>query len=81
MTKQNLTISLSKSLLKRAKQLAVSKDISLSEFIREAMKKKIREDMGYKKAKKRQLRHLKTGLNLGTNGRLQISREELHARR
>ena len=79
--KRNVTLSLPKSLLKKAKVVAVRKDKSLSEFIKEALEEKIREDTGYKKAKDRQLRLLKMRLDFGTEGRITISKEELHARR
>lgn len=79
--KQNLTISLSKSLLKKAKLTAVRKDKSLSELIRESLEEKIRRDSGYNKAKARQAKLLKEGLDLGTKGHIKISREELHARK
>lgn len=78
--KRNLTLSLPKSLLKRAKVMAAQEDKSLSELIREAMEEKIRGDTGYRKAKERQVRLLKMGLDLGTKGHVTISREEVHAR-
>ncbi|MEW6456589.1 MAG: DUF6364 family protein [Acidobacteriota bacterium] len=80
MDRQNVTLSLPKSLLKKAKLIAVKKEKSLSELMREALEEKVREDTGYKKARERQLRLLKVGLDLGTEGRITISREKLHAR-
>lgn len=81
MDRQNITLSLPKSLFKKAKVIAAREEKSLSELLREALEKKIREDTGYKKAKQRQTKILKMGLNLGSEGRVQFSREELHARR
>jgi len=81
MDKQNVTLSLPKSLLKKAKIVAVKKEKSLSQLLVEALEEKIREDTDYKKAKERQFRFLKTGFDLGTRGLIAISREELHARR
>jgi len=81
MDRQNITLSLPKSLLKKAKVIAAGEEKSLSELLREALEKKIREDTGYKKAKQRQTKILKMGLNLGSEGRIQFLREELHARR
>jgi len=80
MERQNVTLSLPKALLKKAKVMAAQKDKSLSGLFIEAIEEKVREDAGYKKARERQLRLLKAGLNLGTKGRLTISREEIHAR-
>ena len=80
MEKQNVTLSIPKTLLVQAKIMAASQDKSLSQFLRETLEEKVREESDYSKAQKRQLRLLKKGLNLGTKGQVKISREELHAR-
>ena len=80
MNKQNVTLSLPKSLLKKAKILAASRDESLSEFLRESLEARVREASGYKKARTRQLRLLKEGLDFGTGGRIAVSRDDLHER-
>lgn len=69
-----------KELLKKAKAMAASKEKSLSELLRESLEEKIKEATGYKKAKDRQIGLLNQGLDLGTKGRMTITREELHAR-
>lgn len=81
MNRQNVTLSLPKSLLKKAKILAASRDESLSELLRESLEMRVREATGYKKARARQLRLLEEGFDLGTGGRTGISREGLHERR
>lgn len=81
MDKQNVTLSLPKSLLKKAKIVAVKKEKSLSQLLIETLEEKVKEDIGYKKAKERQFKLLKAGFDLGTEGHITISREELHARR
>ncbi len=81
MDRQNVTLSLPKSLLQKAKMVAASREKSLSEFLKESLEDKVREATGYKKAKGRQLKLLKAGLNLGTKGQITVAREELHARR
>jgi metal-responsive CopG/Arc/MetJ family transcriptional regulator len=81
MNKQNVTLSLPKSLLKKAKIFAASREKSLSELIRESLEDKVREATGYEKAKRSQLKLLKEGIDLGTKGRIKTTREELHARR
>jgi metal-responsive CopG/Arc/MetJ family transcriptional regulator len=81
MNRQNVTLSLPKSLLKRAKVIAASKDKSLSQLLRESLEEKIKESTGYKKAMERQLRFMKKGFDLGTKGKNTLSREELHERR
>ena len=79
MERQNVTLSLPKSLLKKAKVLA-KKEKSLSQIFKETIEEKVMEDSGYEKARERQLRLLRTGLHLGTHGRVSYSREDLHAR-
>jgi hypothetical protein len=81
MNRQNVTLSLPKSLLKKAKILAASNDKSLSELLKESLEEKVGEATGYKKARNRQLKLLKDGLILGTKGKMIITREELHDRR
>jgi len=78
--RRNVTLSLPKSLLQRAKLAAVRKDKSLSEFMKDALEEKIRKDTGYKKAKERQVKLLSMRMDLGTEGCISISREELHER-
>jgi metal-responsive CopG/Arc/MetJ family transcriptional regulator len=81
MDKQNVTLSLPKALLKKAKIIAASQDKSLSKLLRETLEEKIREANGYKAARARQLKLIKEGLNLGTNGHITTTRGELHVRR
>jgi len=78
--KQNVTLSIPRQLLKQAKIIAASQDKSLSQFLRESLEQKVREETEYNKARKRQLRLLKKGLDLGTGGQVKTSRDELHAR-
>lgn len=80
MERQNVTLSLPKELLKKARAMAASKDKSLSELLRESLEQKIKEATGFKKAKDRQRALLRQGTDLGTKGQMKITREELHAR-
>jgi hypothetical protein len=81
MEKQNVTLSLPKDLLKKAKTLAVMKDKSLSDLLRKTLEEKVRQETGYQTARKRQIALMKKGFDLGTRGKISISREELHERR
>jgi len=81
MEKQNVTLSLPKALLKKAKILAVSSNKSLSMLLSESIEEKVQLANGYKKAKERQLKILKNGFDLGTKGSIKITREEIHERR
>jgi len=78
--KRNVTLSLSNSLLQKAKLTAVREDKSLSQFMKEALEEKIRKNSGYRSAKQRQLKLLDTKIDLGTKGQFTVSREELHER-
>ncbi|MBW2285042.1 MAG: CopG family transcriptional regulator [Deltaproteobacteria bacterium] len=80
MEKQNVTLSIPRFLLNQAKIVAASQDKSLSQLMRESLEEKIREEADYNKARKRQLRLLGRGLDLGTKGKIKTSRDELHAR-
>ncbi len=81
MEKQNVTLSIPKTLLRQAKIMAMSQNKSLSQFLKESLEEKVREKADYNKAQKRQLKLLKNGLDLGTKGQIKISRDDLHARR
>ncbi|MBW2005712.1 MAG: ribbon-helix-helix protein, CopG family [Deltaproteobacteria bacterium] len=81
MNRQNVTLSLPKSLLKKAKVIAAGREKSLSELLRESLEEKVREANGYKKARQRQLKLLEEGLDLGTKGDIAPTRDEAHERR
>ena len=80
MEKQNVTLSIPKTVLRQAKILAASQDKSLSQLMRESLEEKVREETDYNNARKRQLKLLKKGFDLGTGGQVKTSRDELHAR-
>ncbi|GAB4491408.1 MAG: CopG family transcriptional regulator [Thermodesulfovibrionales bacterium] len=81
MEKQNVTLSLPKALIKKAKTLAVMQDSSLSELLRETLEDKVKEATGYQRARDRQLSLMEKGFDLGTRGKIPCGREELHERR
>lgn len=81
MERQNVTLSLPKAMLKKAKMLAIKKDKSLSALIRESLEEKIKKDTGYKEAMEQEIKLMEKGFNLGTGGHMPCSREELHERR
>jgi len=81
MERQNVTLSLPKATIKKARALALKEEKSLSALIRESLEEKIRKDTGYKEAMEREINLMEKGLNLGTKGRRPCTREELHERR
>lgn len=80
MERQNITLSLPKATIRKAKALALKEEKSLSALIRESLDEKIRKDTGYKEAMEREIKLMEKGFNLGTGGRMPCSREELHER-
>lgn len=81
MERQNVTLSLPKSLLKKAKVLAAQEDKSLSELIRESLLKRVKDQKEYEQAKKRQIALMEKGFNLGTKGKIAFTRDQLYERR
>ncbi|QGP92347.1 hypothetical protein MGLY_17220 [Neomoorella glycerini] len=79
MENQNVTISLPKNLLRQAKHLAIEQGISLSGLLVQLLEEATRKDDEYKKARERHLALLDT-LDLGSMGKAQWSRSELHER-
>jgi hypothetical protein len=81
MERQNVTLSLPKPLLKRVKVIAAEEEKSVSQLMKEALEDRVHRHGSYERAKKRHLRLLEQGLDLGTRGGPLVSREELHERR
>jgi hypothetical protein len=77
--KQNITLSIEKELLKKAKLMAAKKETSVTKLLTEQLAKVVSEDEKYDSAKKRALTILKRGFHLG--GCIIAKREELHERR
>ena len=78
---QNVTLSLPKALLKKAKAVAANEEKSLSQLMKESLEEKVRGESGYREARERQIILLKKGFDFGTKGHVMISREGLHERR
>ena len=80
MEKQNVTLSLPKSLLKEAKILAIRMEKSLSQLLVEALEDIVRRNQEYERSKQRHRMILEKGFDLGTRGDIKVKREELHER-
>jgi hypothetical protein len=81
MERQNVTLSIPKAILKKAKLLALKEEKSLSALIKESLEERIRKSSGYQEAMESEIRRMEKGLHLGTGGSRTCSREELHERR
>ncbi len=79
--KQNVTISVSKDILKKAKHMAIDRQTSLSRLLAKTLEEMVEKEDAYNKAKTRQLNAMGKGLNMGLSGNKTWKREELHDRR
>jgi hypothetical protein len=77
--RQNITLSIEKEILKKAKILAAKRETSISKLLAEQLSRAIADEDQYEVAKKRATARLRKGFPLG--GRILAKREELHARR
>ena len=77
---QNITLSVPRTLLKRAKRVAADRDTSVSALMTEALGRLADEDRRYASARKRALAALRSARSLRTQGRRSWSRDELHGR-
>ncbi|MDH4217339.1 MAG: DUF6364 family protein [Candidatus Aminicenantes bacterium] len=80
MERQNITLSLPKDLLKKAKILAVKNNTSLSGLLSDYLAKLTNEEDAYQIALARHRRLLKKGFDFGLEGEIPWKREELHER-
>ena len=75
--KQNLTLSLDKDLIKKAKILAAHKETSITALLAAYIERMAVEDQVYKESKVKALKAMEKGLPFGGK---RVSRESLHAR-
>jgi len=76
---QNVTLSLPKEALRRAKHISIEQGTSLSGFLTKLLEDAAHREEDYRMAKKRHL-HMLRESNLGTRGRLSWRRGDLHER-
>ena len=80
MKTRNFTMALPESMLKDVKLLAVKKNTSVTKLMIYAMERLLAESNEYEQAKGNALRLLEQAFDLGTNGNITWSREELYER-
>lgn len=78
METQNITLALPKTTLQKIKLLAVKRRSSVSKLLTDALEKIVDEESGYEEARKRQLKWMETGFDLGFQK--PASRDETHER-
>jgi hypothetical protein len=80
MEKQNVTLSIPKDVLRKAKIIAIERDKSLSGLMTELLSDLVNDQAAYQEAKERQRIWMERGFNLGTKGQITWTREELYDR-
>jgi hypothetical protein len=78
MPKQNVTVSLSRETIRKAKILAAERDTSISGLLAEQIEKLVGEREVYERAKRNALAMLELGFHLG--GTIQATRDQWHER-
>jgi hypothetical protein len=77
---RNITLSLPEEDLQRARILAARRGTSVSRLLTTTLREIIEDDTGYTLAKERSLTRLGNPRNLGTDGHIGWSRDDLHER-
>ena len=80
METQNVTLSIPKDVLRKAKMIAIQRKTSLSGLLTHALEDIVTHEESYQMARKHHLTILQKGFNLGTKGKSPGSREDLHER-
>lgn len=75
-----ITIALPEELLQDAEAMAARRQISLSQLVMAGLRELIARHHEYEAAQQRSMARMERGLNLGTQGRITGSRDELHER-
>ena len=81
MDKQNITLSVPKDVLKKIKLIAVKRDTSISALLVKMMKELATSESDYEAARRRQIKLMREGLELGTYGKIDWDRDSLHERK
>lgn len=77
-SKQNITLSLDQSVLRKAKVLAARRETSVSGLLTQQIEALVGADEAYERAQREALQLLEKGFRLGGTG--MVSRDELHER-
>ena len=80
METQNITLSLPKRTLKKIKQIAAQRQISVSGLLSDLLEQVADQESGYARARQRQLALLEKGFDLGLKEKRPAFRDELHER-
>lgn len=81
METQNITLSLPKDILLKARLLAVTRRTSVSRLVTTELERLVQQEDAYADAQRRHFAWLEHAADLGTQGQVKIMRDELHERR
>jgi len=79
METQNVTLAIPKETLRKAKLIAVQRHMSLSRLLTKSLEEMASESDGYEAARKSNLARFGK-YDMGTNGKITWTRDELHER-
>ncbi len=80
METRNVTLSLPKDLLYRARRVALERNTSLSGLLVQALRDVVEQEEEYGTAGRRRLEAMRDAPDLGTGGRSDWRRDDLHER-
>jgi hypothetical protein len=80
MGNQNITLSLPEDDIRAARILAASRGTSVSQLLARMLRELVERETGYAHARDRSLARLHEGMDLGTGGHIDWSRESVHER-
>jgi len=80
MSNQNITLSLPEEDIREARVLAARRGTSVSQLLARMLRELVEKETGYAVARERSLARLHEGLDLGTGGQADWSRDSVHER-
>ena len=80
METRNITLTMPKDVLLKVKLLAVKRQTSVSGLLTQTLERLVQQEDAYMHARQRHLQWLEQGADLGTNGQILTTRDELHER-
>jgi hypothetical protein len=78
--RQNVTLALPVAMVKRLRVLAAQRGTSISRLLTDQLHDLLEQHSGHARARRRSLRALEQGWNLGTSGEAAWTRESVHER-
>ncbi len=80
MATRNITLALPEEMLREVKVIAAKRGTSVSAMLREKLEALVTDESDYALAKREALAALERGYDLGTHGKANWTRDELHER-